>query len=143
MRLVGALLGSQDWSPLHKGSFCTKIIGCSRAIAAVRARVRAYRSGGARGAAKKGPWSEPSKAMRLLPFTEPQRTPINEIPGKWAAIDVVGVEELDERKVGPGELRPRTSTYTPYTPLHPLHFLTPLTRRTSPCTPYILHPLTP
>lgn len=127
---MDALLGSQEWRPFHKGSFGTKIVGCSRAITAVRARVRAYRSGGARGAPQLGPWSNASAAMRLLPFVEGTKVEIAEIPGAWAAVDVAGVEELDERKVGPEELRPLLNI--PYSPVHP---------RTHPHTP--VHPRTP
>ena len=110
MRLVDALLGSQTWRSFHKGSFGTKIVGCSRAITAVRARVRAYRSGGARGAPQVGPWSNTSPAMRLHPFEAATKVEIAEIPGAWAAVDVAGFEELDERKVGPEQLRPLPNT---------------------------------
>jgi hypothetical protein len=104
VKLVDALLGSQTWRSFHKGSFGTKVVGSSRAITALRARVRAYRSGGARGAPQMGPWSKPSPAMRLHAFQEATKVEIAEIPGDWAAVDVAGIEEFDERKVDPEEL---------------------------------------
>ena len=126
VRLVDALLGSQVWRSFHKGSYGTgtKVVGCGRGISAVRARVRAYRSTGARGAPQVGPWSKVSQAMRLRPFVDEEKVEIAEIPGTWAAVDVVGVEDLDERKVGPEELQPFVASLT-----HPhahSHTLTPL-----------------
>ena len=125
VRLVDALLGSQVWRSFHKGSYGTgtKVVGCGRGISAVRARVRAYRSTGARGAPQVGPWSKVSQAMRLRPFVDEEKVEIAEIPGTWAAVDVVGVEDLDERKVGPEELQPFLASLT-----HPhahSHTLTP------------------
>ena len=99
------------------------MVGCGRGISAVRARVRAYRSTGARGAPQVGPWSKVSQAMRLRPFVDEEKVEIAEIPGTWAAVDVVGVEDLDERKVGPEELQPFLASLT-----HPhahSHTLTP------------------
>ena len=99
------------------------MVGCGRGISAVRARVRAYRSTGARGAPQVGPWSKVSQAMRLRPFVDEEKVEIAEIPGSWAAVDVVGVEDLDERKVGPEELQPFLASLT-----HPhahSHTLTP------------------
>ena len=138
---MDALLGSQTWRSFHKGSFGTKVVGSSRAITAVRARVRAYRSGGARGAPQMGPWSKPSPAMRLHAFQEATKVEIAEIPGEWAAVDVAGIEEFDERKVGPEELRPLPTI--PSTPVHPLRTppYTPVHPRTPARTP--LHPLAP
>ena len=92
---MDALLGSQTWRSFHKGSFGTKIVGCSRAITAVRARVRAYHSGGARGAPQVGPWSNTSPAMRLHPFEAATKVEIAEIPGAWAAVDVAVAWAVD------------------------------------------------